>query len=264
MDQTFFVINIIKSTYSELDSFQIYFGALARQWVSLFGDNGSPFHIDVQTHDPEAQLVVKKAQKFLISIVSMRTPMRQFMAVMRELGFTDAELPSYPDSTTLNEEDFLKRWIIERSDINGELYEDLIARIEYLKQKATDAVEVLSTVTKTLHFDFATCQDNRFLIHDSGMTKRSMREVFTALTLVQNDVPREDVDTLIDQLYLLDEQLEQLIVSVENFDYIITTVAFMIDDARDRLEGMIHLGENVENSKPTALEGFKGHFKRAD
>ena len=262
LDQTLYVISLIKSTYADLDSFQIYFGALARQWVSLFGDDTSPFHIDVQSHDPEAQKVVHKAQQFLISIVSLRTPLRQFMSVMRELGLTTTHLPPYPHSATLNEEDFLKRWIVERTDINDELYEDLTERIDYLRQKATDSIEVLSAVTKTLHFDFATCQDNAFLTHENGMSKRSMREVFTALTLVQNNVPREQVNMVIDKLYSLNEQLEQLVVSVQNFDHIITTVAFMIDDVRGRLEGMISqvdvaasmLGQNKQHSKPTALE----------
>merc|ERR1711879_446369 len=85
--QTIYVLGLVRSTYTQLDNFEIYFAAVAKQWNTLFGDSTSPFHIEMQANDPDTQKVVEKAQSFLISIVSQRPSLRQFISVMQELGF---------------------------------------------------------------------------------------------------------------------------------------------------------------------------------
>ena len=240
IDQTVFVISLIKTTYTQMDSFQIYFASLVDKWTAYFGtDDSSPFHMNVEEHDPNARELIKEAKDFLISIVSLRQPLRQFMAVMNELQLTDATLPNYAHSDTLSERiPRMKRWIIERT-INTEVYDDLIKRCEYLKQKSLDSIQTLSAITKMLHYDFSTCRDHEYFQYEMRNSKRSMREVFTALTLVQNDVPHADVNKFVNKLYNLDDQLQQLIVSVQKFDQIIASVAFLIDDAKEKLESMV-------------------------
>ena len=239
MDQTVFVTSLIKETYTQMDSFQIYFAALVDKLTSAFGVQDSPFHIDVEAHDPDAQKLVEEAQKFLISIVSQRQVLSQFMSVMMELRLTDETLPVYIRSETPAKQNVprQKRYIIERTEAS-EAYDDLVNRVKYLREKATDSVQTLSAITKMLHYDFSTCKDHGYF---AGMQnkKRSMREVFTALSMVQNDVPREKVHEFIEMLYSLDDQLKQLIVSVQKFDYVIASLTFLIDDAGSKLQSMV-------------------------
>jgi hypothetical protein len=188
---------------------------------------------------------------------------------MNDLGFTEKQLPrhdhidlqyrksahqSYIQKRKIQGANTEKKYVIERNDPSL-LYQDMIDRSDYLMQKATDVIDVLTAVTKTLHYDFTTCQDEKFLqplVHDENK-KRSLREVFTALTLVQNDVPREEIDEFIDKLYQLNENLDQLLVSVENFDNIIITVAWLIDDAKDKLEQAL-VDATLSQTKPLKPE----------
>jgi hypothetical protein len=249
IDETVFLTNMVETTYGEMDNFQIYFGSLLRMWDDLFGT--SPLHLQ-PGEDSDLSDFIRDTEDFLIFVVSLRQPLRQFFQVMNELGFTDKTLPIHEkedmgyskrenDPHTRRSTDYnsRKKYVIERSN-PSEMYGDVLDRSDYLRQKATDMVEVLSAISYTLHFDFKSCKEEQFLrplqTDDSNVKKSLNREVFSALTLVRGDVPREQVDEFIDRLYELDDHLDQLLVSVENFDHTILMITGLIEDAKNKLE----------------------------